>query len=132
MESRFSTWLYTVTRSVAINRGKAERLRRTESLDEPNARPPIDPVPSIEERAERRQIADRFRAAMERDLEPLEAQVIYLHYVDGLTLPAINELLELENRSGAKKYIVSAKRKMKRRFGRWLLAQSSDVEGNQR
>jgi len=33
-DSRFSTWLYTVTRSVAINRGVAARRRRTEALDD--------------------------------------------------------------------------------------------------
>lgn len=123
MESRFSTWLYTVTRSVAINRGQSERRRQASSLDDPNARIPVDPRPDVEAMASESEIAGHFRTAMERDLEPLEAKVLYLHFVDGISLPAITNLLELDNRSGAKKYIVSAKRKMKRRFGRWLLSQ---------
>ena len=36
-----------------------------------------------------------------------------LHYVDDLTLPAITRHLMLSNRSGAKAYIVSTRRKLK-------------------
>jgi RNA polymerase sigma-70 factor (ECF subfamily) len=125
LESRFSTWLYTVTRSVAINRGKAERLRTAASLDAEEMPEPVDPGPGADESAERQQIAGELRRAMERDLEPLEARVLYLHFVDGLTLPAITRLLGLENKSGAKAYIVSGKRRLKRRFGRWLERQGS-------
>ncbi len=120
LESRFSTWLYTLTRRVAINRGKSERLRRTASLDAGHLPEPVDPAPDAAESAERRQIALEFRRAMARDLEPTEAKVLYLHFVDGLTLPAITGLLGLENKSGAKAFIVSGKRKLDRRFGRWL------------
>ncbi len=124
LESRFSTWLYTVTRRVAINRGKFERLRRAASLDAENLPEPVDPTPDASELAERRQIAQEFRRAMESDLEPTEAKILYLHFVDGMTLPAITKMLKLENKSGAKAYIVSGKRKLQRRFGRWLERQS--------
>ena len=50
------------------------------------------------------------------DLDPLEAQVVYLHYVDGLSLPAITELLDCRNKSGAKAYLVGGMRKLRRRF----------------
>lgn len=124
LESRFSTWLYTVTRRVAINRGKSERLRQTASLDAGTMPEPVDPAPDAAELAADRQVAAELRRAMERDLEPLEAEVLHLHFVDGMTLPAITRMLGLENRSGAKAYIVSGKRKLKRRFGRWLERQS--------
>jgi RNA polymerase sigma-70 factor (ECF subfamily) len=124
-DSRFSTWLYTVTRSVAINRGVAARRRETEPLDEEGAAEPVEPAPGADEVVARDQILQAFRAAMERDLEPLEAKVLYLHYVDGLPLAGITDLLRLENKSGAKAYIVSGGRKMKRRFGRWLARQSA-------
>ena len=124
-ESRFSTWLYTVTRSVAINRGVAARRRQADPLDEEGAPEPVEPSPGADEVVEKGQILRELRAAMERDLEPLEAKVLYLHYVDGLTLPAITDLLELDNKSGAKAYIVSGGRKLKRRFGRWLARQSA-------
>ncbi|HSG39634.1 MAG TPA: hypothetical protein VLE27_08355, partial [Thermoanaerobaculia bacterium] len=114
-----------VTRSVAINRGVAARRRQADPLDEEGAPEPVEPSPGADEVVEKGQILRELRAAMERDLEPLEAKVLYLHYVDGLTLPAITDLLELDNKSGAKAYIVSGGRKLKRRFGRWLARQSA-------
>ena len=75
--------------------------------------------------AEKGQIQAALREAMARDLEPLEARVLYLHYVDGVPLAAITSMLNLENKSGAKAYIVSGGRKLKRRFGKWLARQSA-------
>lgn len=124
-DSRFSTWLYTVTRSVVINRGVAARRRQADPLDEEGMPEPVEPSPGADEVVEKDQILRELRSAMERDLEPLEAKVLYLHYVDGLTLPAITDLLALDNKSGAKAYIVSGGRKLKRRFGRWLARQSA-------
>jgi RNA polymerase sigma-70 factor (ECF subfamily) len=124
-ESRFSTWLYTVTRSVAINRGVAARRRQADSLDEAEIPEPVEPAPGPEEEMAKGEIVRAFREAMERDLDPLEAKVLYLHFVDGLPLKGIDELLSLQNKSGAKAYIVSGGRKLKRRFGRWLVRQSA-------
>ncbi len=123
-DSRFSTWLYTVTRSVAINRGMAARRRQTSALDDDSEPEPVEPSPGAERELEQGQILAAFRQAMERDLEPLEARVLYLHFADGMPLAAITELLELDNKSGAKAYIVSGGRKLKRRFGKWLSRQS--------
>jgi RNA polymerase sigma-70 factor (ECF subfamily) len=128
-KSRFSTWLYTVTRSVAINRGQAAARRAAVSLDHEAMREPADPRRSADDLAEQKQIAKEFRVAMARDLEPLEAKVLYLHHVDGMTLPAITDLLRLENKSGAKAFIVSGKRKLDRQFGKWLRLQSSSTGG---
>jgi RNA polymerase sigma factor (sigma-70 family) len=124
-ESRFSTWLYTVTRSVVINRGVAARRRQMDALDEEGTPEPVEPAPGADEVVARDQILRELRQAMERDLEPLEAKVLYLHYVDGLELAAITDLLKLENKSGAKAYIVGGRRKLERRFGRWLARQSA-------
>jgi RNA polymerase sigma-70 factor (ECF subfamily) len=125
-ESRFSTWLYTVTRSVVINRGQAARRRQMDPLDEAEAAEPVEPAPGADAEMEKDQIARELRRAMERDLEPMEAKVLYLHYVDGISLPALTDLLRLDNKSGAKAYVVSGGRKLKRRFGRWLARQSGD------
>jgi RNA polymerase sigma-70 factor (ECF subfamily) len=118
-ESRFSTWLYTVARRVAINRGQAAGRRRTEALDDLAAEP-VDPEPDAEAATARGEVLAAFRQAMRDDLEPLEAKILYLHYVEGMTLPAITHLLGLENRSGAKAYVVGGRRKLERRFGDWF------------
>ena len=113
-ESAFSTWLYAVMRSVAINRGLAARRRREWLVADPDRTRPDerigDPVLALEHHDELRLL----RQTIQRELEPLEARVLYLHYVDGLTLPAITRLLELTNKSGAKAYVVSGKRKLRR------------------
>lgn len=120
-ESRFATWLYRVTRSVAINKGKeARRKRADESIDAEGWPEPEDPAPDELDELERREIAARLWRAMERDLDPLEAKVLYLHFADGLTLSGITDLLELTNRSGAKAPLVRARRKLERGFGVWL------------
>jgi len=125
--SRFSTWLYTVTRRVAINRMRMESIRTTASIDDERdlASQIPDRERSPEANATVRELGDRLRQAIENDLDPTEAQVLYLHFVDGLSLPAITDMLELKNKSGAKAYIVGGKRKLKRKFGRWLAAQHS-------
>ena len=58
----------------------------------------------------------QLRQKIAADLEPLEARILHLHFVDGLTLAAIDQLLELGNKSGARAYLVSAKRKLQRSF----------------
>jgi RNA polymerase sigma factor (sigma-70 family) len=118
-ESRFSTWLYTLARRVAINRGQSAQRRRADSLDDLAAEPAA-PGDDAETLVAREQVLAAFRDALRNDLEPLEARVLYLHYVDGMTLPAITQLLALDNASGAKAYIVAGRRKLERRFGKWL------------
>jgi len=115
VESAFTTWLYVVTRSVALNRADKARRRPSESLEE-LAVQPADPDPAPDEIAARNQLAERLRGAVATVLEPLEARVLYLHFTEGLTLPAIDRLLGLENKSGSKAYLVAAKRKLRRHF----------------
>lgn len=118
--SRFTTWSYSVMRSVALNRAKAATRRPQLAEDEESL--PEFPAPEvgIEEQAQVNQLLRRLRRAMASDLEPTEAQVLYLHHVQGMTLPAITDLLGLENKSGAKAFVVSGKRKLHRRFRHWL------------
>lgn len=125
-EARFSTWLYTVTRSVAINRAVHARRRRMDSLDVEGAPEPPDPSRSAEEAVVHDDLVRHVREALREELDPLEAKVIHLHLVDGLTLPAVGALLGLTNASGAKAYVVSAKRKLRRRFER-LLARTTET-----
>lgn len=112
-ESSFSTWLYLVTRSVAINRSMSSRRRAMASLDddlpEPIADSP-DPVAALD----LARVGGRLREAIRGQLDELERRVLYLHVVDEMTLPGIDRLLGLTNRSGSKAYLVSAKRKLRR------------------
>ncbi len=115
-ESSFATWLYLVTRSVTINRSISNRRRDAESIDAEDFLEPAAPGPSVEEAVGQAQLEQQLRQAIATALEPLEARILRLHFVDGLTLAAIDQLLELGNKSGARAYLVSAKRKLRRSF----------------
>lgn len=115
-ESSFATWLYLVTRSVTINRSMSNRRRDAASIDEENFLEPAAPGPSVEEAVGQALLVDQLRQAIAADLEPLEARILHLHFVDELTLSAIDQLLDLQNKSGARAYLVSAKRKLQRSF----------------
>jgi DNA-directed RNA polymerase sigma subunit (sigma70/sigma32) len=53
-----------------------------------------------------------MRALMKTALDETEQRVLMLHYGHGHTLPSVTRLLGLQNASGAKAYIVSARRKL--------------------
>lgn len=119
-ESSFATWLYAVTRSVAINREKqARRYQQSARLD---LRDAADPQPDAEALFYSMETSERLQRALRSELDDLEAQVVYLHFVDGMSLNAITELLSLSNKSGAKAYLVAGLRKLRRRLGRQLSA----------
>jgi hypothetical protein len=51
---------------------------------------------------------------MQSTLSEVETQVMTLHYGEELSLDAVTRALNLNNASGAKAYVVSAKRKLAR------------------
>ena len=53
-----------------------------------------------------------MKELMKKTLDDTEANVMTLHFGEEMTLGAITRLLSLTNPSGAKAYIVSARRKM--------------------
>lgn len=111
--SRFSTWLYTIARRECFG-----HLRK-------QARDPVAPdedalidVPTSDDDPEThlaRASAGRFaHQVLLETLDATERAVFVLHYGDDLPLDAVTRTLGLGNTSGAKAYIVSAKRKLAR------------------
>lgn len=112
-QARFTTWLYTIARHECF-----AELRK-------HAREPVDgdgealvDVPTPDDDPETRAArASDGRFAHQVLLETLDATeraVFVLHYGDDLSLEAVTRALGLDNTSGAKAYIVSAKRKLAR------------------
>jgi len=107
--SRFSTWLYAIVRNES-----ADRARR--------AGPPMEDEELIadiatveagpQELAERGDRRNRLREFLLTTLDETERTVFTLHFADEMPLDAVTRLLALDNSSGAKAYIVSAKRKL--------------------
>lgn len=129
-ESQFSTWVYTVTRNLCLNWVRDHRrppetsLDSDDAIDVPDAR-----VGEVSDRLENEEERAALRRLMDESLTPEEAQVMYLHYGYGLTLDAISDRLGLTNLSGAKAYIVSAKRKLKSKVDLFLAGPRSGQKG---
>lgn len=112
-QARFSTWLYTIVRHECF-----AELRK-------HAREPVDgdddalvDVPAggddPETRAARRSDGQFAHRVLLETLDATERAVFVLHYGDDLSLDAVTRTLGLDNASGAKAYIVSARRKLAR------------------
>jgi RNA polymerase sigma-70 factor (ECF subfamily) len=117
-DSKFSTWLYVIARNHCYTQLK-NRNTPLEPIDETLDYHLADQTPNAHAQLERAGTAEVFGDLVRQSLTDLEARVITLHYVEELPLAAITRLLKLENQSGAKSYIVSARRKLSRAMERW-------------
>jgi RNA polymerase sigma-70 factor (ECF subfamily) len=114
--SQFGTWLYSIVRNEALNRMK--RSTPETELDETLMQvPALEPTP--EESATQASSSRRLHQLLAATLDETERTVFTLHYGDDVPLDAITRMLRLDNSSGAKAYIVSAKRKLARAVERW-------------
>ena len=116
--SQFGTWLYSIARNEAINRSKRAALPMDDSEEALLDVATLEPDP--EQLAARNSRARWLQTFLAQTLDEKERTVFTLHYGDELPLDAITRLLRLENSSGAKAYIVSAKRKLARAAQRIL------------
>ena len=111
--ARVSTWLYAITRNHCLNairKLEADPLARREEFP-PNL---TDDLGNVHANAESAQAFERLWSIINQTLTAMEKRVMALHYGHELTLEAITRACGLSNPSGAKAYIVNAKRKLKR------------------
>jgi RNA polymerase sigma-70 factor, ECF subfamily len=112
-DARFSTWLYSIARNHCFNEIKS-RASRPESMGEPPLFEVADQAPNPLTLLERESGQRTLRELIQSTLTGLETEVMTLHFVEELPLEAVTRMLNLENTSGAKAYIVSARRKLAR------------------
>ncbi len=111
-DSRFSTWLFAIAQNHCRNSNTRRRLVVLE-IDEamaeqlPDVRA-LDPYEALE----RDQLCRLMWDLISATLDPIEVRVMTLHYGQEVPLATITRRLSLSNRSGAKAYIVSARRKL--------------------
>jgi RNA polymerase sigma-70 factor (ECF subfamily) len=110
--AQFGTWLYSIARNESINRSKRAGPPLTDSEEALIQVPTLAPDP--EALATQSSNSRRLQQFLTTTLDETERTVFTLHYGDELPLDAITRLLRLNNSSGAKAYIVSAKRKLAR------------------
>jgi RNA polymerase sigma-70 factor, ECF subfamily len=121
-QSKFTTWLFVIARNHCLNAVRANTRQATE-LAADDGDEILMEIPDQAETAysamERESSAKLVRTLLAEALDETEKVVFTLHYGDDVPLDAITRLLRLENQSGAKAYIVSAKRKLARLAQQW-------------
>ncbi|MFL5261964.1 MAG: RNA polymerase sigma factor [Anaeromyxobacteraceae bacterium] len=112
-DSKITTWLYAITRSECMDflearQGEPTLVEAGELEDLPDDG--SDPEQALEREASARLV----HTLLDRALDDTEKKVFVLHFGEDLPLDTITRLLGLPNRSGAKAYLVSARRKLTR------------------
>jgi len=119
LDSKFMTWLYAITRNRCRDDQRARAARPREAPEEAmlEAQPSEwnDALAALDARDARTVV----RGLMDEVLDETEKHVMTLHYGHDMRLDAITAALGLTNASGAKAYIVSAKRKLSAAVKRW-------------
>ncbi len=101
-------------------RGESKVSRRPPSVRDDELDELPDTAASHPDQALQREAWARLvRTLLDEALDETEKKVFTLHYGDEVPLEAITRLLGLSNRSGAKAYIVSARRKLRRAARLW-------------
>ena len=121
-QSKFSTWLFVIARNHCLNAVRAKTRQATELKAEDGEQILLDiadSAPSPQSVLEKTASADLVRKLLAEALDETEKTVFTLHYGEDVSLDAITRLLRLENQSGAKAYIVSARRKLARLVQQW-------------
>lgn len=111
-DSRFSTWLYAIAHNQCRNAVKRRAAAPLELDDALAERLPDENALEPHAAIERDESYKLMWQLISTTLDPVEARVMTLHYGHEVPLAAITEQLALSNRSGAKAYIVSARRKL--------------------
>jgi RNA polymerase sigma-70 factor, ECF subfamily len=118
--SKFTTWLYTICRNQCFNAWRSRATEPSGDGDEALAlfADPRDAEP-VEDRLARQSQIKLAQQWIQEDLDDMERRVFTLHYAEEVPLDDITRLLGLTNPSGAKAYIVSARRKLREAARRW-------------
>jgi RNA polymerase sigma-70 factor (ECF subfamily) len=115
--SRFSSWLYAITRNRCVSAVRSDRLRhwRRDTEVDPEELP-VEDDPHA--RLKAREGEDRLLELMRTELEPLEQDALWLRVIEERTVPEITELLKIESASGARGVLQNARRKLRAALAR--------------
>jgi RNA polymerase sigma factor (sigma-70 family) len=113
--SRFSTWVYQVTRNHCLGELSKKRVQwrnRLRSLENGHGAETLET--DFCERIDALRDLERVLDAAKDSMEPNELAAFVLHYREGLTVNEITEILGCGNATGARALLQSARRKFDR------------------
>jgi RNA polymerase sigma-70 factor (ECF subfamily) len=122
--SRFSTWLYTITRNHCVNEMKSRFTKPEHGAETLDLEVEDSEARTVLSELEKQESVSLMKTLMNDNLDPLEKQVLVMHFAEEIPLDSLTRLLGLTNASGAKAYIVSAKRKMSTAVRLWKSRQA--------
>ena len=119
LDSKFTTWLYVITRNRCRDEQRSRAVRPREAPEEAMFEAELSDSNDALATLDARDARTVVRTLMDDVLDDTEKLVMTLHYGHDMRLDAITATLGLTNPSGAKAYIVNAKRKLKAAVKRW-------------
>lgn len=139
--SRFSSWLYQVTRNKCLNWlqcAESELMRRSVSVDtserQEEAETPLCQLEDpdwrrVYENIERQEMEEKLNEIMQKHLTDQERQILYLRYHENVPMDEITRIFGLSNRTGSRAFIQKAERTIKREMARFLQAKKAGLSG---
>jgi RNA polymerase sigma-70 factor (ECF subfamily) len=124
-DSKFTTWIYTIARNHCMDHLRARISNPEDNSEAILERAEDNRTENIATVLERRESDELVRKLMAESLDEIETKVMTLHYVHEMPLDSVTRLLRLTNASGAKAYIVSARRKLARALVLWRNREAS-------
>lgn len=109
--SRFSSWLFAMTRNECLTALRPRILRRDETLDPVEFLVDDDDPGRLLESAEEEEAMD---ALLRESLSPVEQQAIWLRCFERLPVDEVTRMLGLTHASGARSVLQSAREKLRR------------------
>lgn len=109
--SRFSSWLFALTRNECLTALRPRLLRRDEGLDPAAFLIDDDDPGRLLENAEEE---EAMEALLRETLSPVEQQAIWLRCFERLPVDEVTRILGLTHASGARSVLQSAREKLRR------------------
>ena len=119
-DSKFTTWLYSIARNRCRDEARVRAARRRGAPDDATIELPSELNEALAA-LDARDARNVVHTLMDDVLDERERRVMTLHYGHDMRLDAITTALGLTNTSGAKAYIVSARRKLNAAVKRWKM-----------
>lgn len=112
--SSFTTWLFVVTRHACL---RARRRRRLPIEPEADLGQVVDESPSPEEAFVANESHARVMDALERHLDERQRTAVWMKSFEGLSVDDITRALRLDDASGARGLLQTARRRLRAALG---------------